>query len=201
MNEVCNVTNKSCGLVIYKVPELNVRREFQPQETKKNIPVNELEQLASQPGGRTLIYNYLYLSDPEVLNEVVNQEVAPEYWLKEEDIPNWMKTCTLDEFKDAIEFGPLGTIDLIKRYSVSLPLNDAAKRAALKEQLNYDVDTILKNIAPDDGEVVASEKKTTGRRTTSSIAVPAAAPESETPAEKNVEAPEEKPIVKLENKE
>lgn len=197
MNKVCNVTNKSCGLVIYKVPELNVRREFQPQETKKNVPVDELEQLASQPGGRTLIYNYLYLSDPEVLNEVVNQEVAPEYWLKEEDIPNWINTCPLDEFKDAIEFGPFGTVDLIKKYSVSLPLNDAAKRAALKEQLNYDVDTILKNIATDDGETVVSEKKTTGRRTTSSISAPAAAHETETPVD---DKPAEKHPVTL-NKE
>lgn len=172
MEKVCNVTNKSCGLVIYKVPELNIRREFQPHETKKNIPVNELEQLASQSGGRTLIYNYLYLEDPEVLEEVVNQEIAPEYWLKETDIPNWMKTCSLDEFKDAIEFAPLGTIDLIKQYAVSLPLNDAAKRAALKEQLNYDIDVILKNVAPEAGEAAPAEKKTVGRRTTSSITAP-----------------------------
>ena len=51
MNKECNVTNKSAGIVIYSVPELGVRREFSPHETKR-LSVNELNALGIQSGGK-----------------------------------------------------------------------------------------------------------------------------------------------------
>jgi hypothetical protein len=165
MENTCTVTNRSSGLVIYNVPELNVRREFYPKEVKKNIPVTEIEKVAAQPGGRELLYNYLFVEDKEVIHEVVNVEEEPEYWLKEEDIPNWMNTCTLDAFKDALDFAPQGVLDLIKSYAISLPLNDFAKRQAIKEQLNFDVTKALELTASDE-KVEETTTKATRRVTT-----------------------------------
>ncbi len=154
MNKTCNVTNKSGGHVVYKVPEKSIRRDFNARETKRNIPVEELEMLAAQQGGRELIYNYLMIDDEEILRYVINAEPAPEYFIKEADLPNWMNTCSLAEFQDALDFAPEGTKDLIKKYAVDLKLNDYAKRQALKEQLHFDVSKALEMIEEDKKEEV-----------------------------------------------
>ena len=39
-----NVKNRSSSMVVYKIPETNLRREFAPGETKR-IPFGELEKL------------------------------------------------------------------------------------------------------------------------------------------------------------
>jgi len=39
-----------------------------------------------------------------------------------------MKTGSLDEFLDCLDFAPEGVTDLIKTLAVELPLNDVAKR-------------------------------------------------------------------------
>lgn len=151
MKDKCTVYNKSAGHVVYKLPELGLRRQFYPREAKKDISVNELEKLAQTPGGRKLILNYLMVDDKEILEYLINGRVEPEYWIKEEDINKWMSTCTLEEFQDALDFAPEGTKDLIKAHAVSLPLNDMSKRDALKKQLGFDVNKAL--------ELTASEEK------------------------------------------
>lgn len=168
MNKECNVTNKSAGTVIYNIPELRVRREFAPHETKR-LSTAELDALAMKAGGKKLIYNYLFVNDEEIVRHLINGEVVPEYYLTEEQIPSWMDTCSLDEFKDALDFAPAGTKDLIKKYAVEKPLNDFSKREAIKEQLGFDVSKALENIQPDEEEkkvAAAAKTGTTGRRTT-----------------------------------
>ena len=56
-----------------------------------------------------------------------------------------MDTCSLDEFKDALDFAPLGVIDLIQDLSVKLPISDIHKRQALKEKTGFDVDRAIAN--------------------------------------------------------
>ena len=50
---------------------------------------------------------------------------------------------SLDAFLDALDFAPIGVIDLIKTLSVQLPLTDLNKRRALKEKTGFDVDRAL----------------------------------------------------------
>ena len=120
MKDQCNVTNKSAGFVIYNIPEKGVRREIAPHETK-HIKVDELDSLSMMGGGKELIYNYLFINDDEILRHLLNKDVEPEYYLTEEQIPSWMESCSIDEFKDALDFAPNGTKDLIKQYAVSKP--------------------------------------------------------------------------------
>lgn len=152
MEQMCKVTNRSAGMVIYNIPEDHIRREFYNHETKE-IPLSELEKLAQRPGGRNLIYNYLSIQNADVVQHLVNHQIEPEYWLTEDKIPSWMNTCTLDEFKDALDFAPEGIKDLIKQYAVSLPLNDFAKRQAMLEQLKFDVTKAIEN-SGEDGEPI-----------------------------------------------
>lgn len=138
MSNKIAVTNRSYGTVIYNIPEMRVRREFTPHETKQ-ITKEELEALTSQPGGRELIEGYLLVHDASALEEIVNIQVEPEYWLTEDKIPSWMNSCSVDEFIDALNFAPEGVKSLIREYAVSLPLNDFNKINAIKDILNFDV--------------------------------------------------------------
>ena len=173
MDKMCKVTNRSAGRVIYNIPEDHIRREFYNKETKE-IALSELEKLAQQPGGRKLIYNYLSIQDADTIGHLVNRPIEPEYWLTEDKIPEWMNTCSLDEFKDALDFAPEGIKDLIKKYAVSLPLNDFAKRQALLEQLGFNVTKAIENSGeegeptkigkPAERRVIRNENAETQRR-------------------------------------
>ena len=156
MDKMCKVTNRSAGRVIYNIPEDHIRREFYNKETKE-IALSELEKLAQQPGGRKLIYNYLSIQDADTIGHLVNRPIEPEYWLTEDKIPGWMNTCSLDEFKDALDFAPEGIKDLIKKYAVSLPLNDFAKRQAMFEQLGFNVTKAIEN-SGEEGESAKTGK-------------------------------------------
>lgn len=173
-NEICAVTNRSSGVVVYNLPERHIRREFMPRETKK-VPYYEIEEVISQPGGRTLFYHYLMV-DTNVMKDALNIEPEPEYHFTEDMIDSWMNTCTLDEFKDALDFAPDGVKDLIKTHAVSLPLNDLTKCEAIQKQLGFNVLQAIKNekdtVADDEVKEQATERRVaattneqTGRRT------------------------------------
>ncbi len=167
MVKECKVTNKSTGPSIYRL-STGFRRELAAGETRM-IPVSELAELVQVPGGRVMIENFLQVQDPEVLNYLLNDEVQDEYWLTKEMIPSWMESCSLDEFKDALDFAPIGTLDLIKDFAVKLPLNDYNKRQAVKDQLDFDVDTAVEATKTD---VVNNAPKQVRRAANSSIPKP-----------------------------
>lgn len=169
MKDKCTVTNKSAGSVVYSIPELGVRRVFYSKEKKPNIAVSELEKLVQMPGGLELLYNYLMVEDKEIINYLINGEVAPEYWLTEDKIPDWLVTSSLDEFKDALDFAPEGTKDLIKKYAVLTELNDFSKREAIKEQLGFDVTRAIENSKDDEQK---AETKQNTRRVTPATTTP-----------------------------
>ena len=89
-NVVYGVKNVSAGVVIYKIPEINIRREFMPGETKNGISFEELEKLTYQAGGRELLANYLQIVDKKVLQDL-GVPTEPEYFYTEEKIMNIMK--------------------------------------------------------------------------------------------------------------
>lgn len=144
MEKTCTVTNRSSGRVIYRIPDMNVRRVFFTGETKQ-IAIDELKALTNQPGGRELIYDYLLIRDPVVVKELMNIDLNTEveYKMTEDEVKSWINTCSLDAFKDALDFGPDGVKDLMKKFAVELPLNDVAKREAMKKQIGFDVDAAI----------------------------------------------------------
>lgn len=170
-----NVKNRSSSVVVYRIPETNLRREFAPGETKK-VPFGELEKLTYQEGGRELLENFLQILEEEVTSNLnVNREV--EYNMNEQQIAALLQTGSLDAFLDALDFAPIGVIDLIKTMAVQLPLTDMAKRKALKEKTGFDVDKALVHIEEEKAEekapaapasngrrVQPAAQQTTGRR-------------------------------------
>lgn len=174
-SKILRVKNRSASLAVYSIPEINVRREFAPGETK-NITYGELEKLSYQSGGRTIMQNFLQIIDPEATGDLgINRE--PEYDLSEQQIVDLMTKGSLDAFLDCLDFAPVGVIDLIKKFSVSLPLNDIDKRDALKKKTGFDVTVALANMQKEKEDMdtptveskerrVKTESAPEGRRTT-----------------------------------
>ena len=144
------VKNRSASRVFYKIPEDNIRREFNPGETKR-ISFEELEKLSYQSGGRELMANFLQIQSEEAISEL-GMHTEPEYNMTEEQIIDLIKTGSLDAFLDCLDFAPVGVIDLLKKFAVSVPLADYDKRQALKEKTGFDVDIALKNMIAEKAE-------------------------------------------------
>lgn len=141
--DMFNVKNRSTSVVVYKIPETNIRREWAPGEVKR-LPFDELEKLTYQPGGRELIANFLQILENEVTDDL-NIHREAEYDMSEAQVRDLILTGSLDAFLDALDFAPLGVIDLIKTLSVSLPITDMQKREALKAKTGFDVDKAIAN--------------------------------------------------------
>ena len=140
------IKNRSGGSVGYTIPELgdkrNIHRHFAAGEIKE-IPVEELRALEFVPGGMVLIEQYFQVLDKTELDRM-NVNVEPEYFLSEEEVKELLISGSLDSFLDALDFAPTGVIDLVKQFSVSLPLNDYQKRQALLKKTGFNVDNALR---------------------------------------------------------
>lgn len=180
MSKKVSIKNRSNSIVIYNIPEMGIRREFMPNEVK-NITSDELEALSYRPGGMDLIRNELLISDAEVLTDMA-VKVEPEYYLDDKGVIELLNTGSMDSFLDCLDFAPQGVLDLIKKYAVSLPVNDSRKREAIKTKLGLDVDLALLHqkqvkeaLEEESGKTerldapvrrVKTEEKPAGRRTT-----------------------------------
>lgn len=170
-----NVKNRSAGAVLYTIPEDNIRRRFTPGETKR-ISYEELLHLSYQPGGRELMANFLQIQS-EGVPKSLGIKTEPEYYMDESQVVELLKSGSLDQFLDCLDFAPAGVIELIKKYAVLLPLDNYEKRQALKSKLGFDVDAAIANSGTEvdskTEEKVQTiiEAPTTGRRTTTNYKV------------------------------
>lgn len=151
------VKNRSDSVVFYTVPDLNVRRNFNPGESK-DISENEIKQLSFQPGGMSLISDFLQI-DRTDLNKIGLGEQEREYFFSEADIKELILNGSRDEFLDALDFAPGGTIDLIKKYAVELPMYDMYKMNALREKTGFDVTKAIENNAEDESAAAVPTKQ------------------------------------------
>lgn len=170
MKKPMTVKNRSSSMVVYRIPEHNIRREFRPTE-KKVVPYEELVWLTYQPGGRMLMENFLQIESIEA-TENLSLHTEPEYFMNESQVIALLQTGSMDEFLDALDFAPQGVKDLIRHYAVSLPLNDSAKRRALKDKTGFDVDAAIANSEPDPEETAKAEAPAATRRTQQKAEVP-----------------------------
>lgn len=144
------VTNRSASMVVYSITEDNIRREFQPGETKK-IKHGELEKLSYQPGGDIIIANYLLIRNDDAIKDL-GVHTEPEYYMTESQVIDLIKNGSLDAWLDCLDFAPEGVQEMIKKLSVSVPLNDYEKRKALKEKTGFDVDAAIKHVEEEKAE-------------------------------------------------
>ena len=175
-NNVYNVKNRSAGMVVYKIPEDGIRREFMPGETKK-VKFSELEKLSYQPGGVALMTHFLQVKADAAIKEL-NIHTEPEYFMDEAKIKEVMVKGSTEAFMDMMDFAPVGVIDLIKKYAVELPLESTPKIEYLKQKTGFDLVKALANIKAEKEEDEA-EGKINPARQGRRVAIPA---EEEVPA-------------------
>lgn len=170
--DTCKVKNRGASFVTYRIPEDGVRRAFQPGEVKV-IKATELEKLMYQPGGPAILTQFLQVMDDDAVKNL-GVHTEPEYYMSEADVVKLVKDGSLDAFMDALDFAPIGVIDLIKKVSVELPLLDLNKRNALEKKTGLNVEAAIKLNAVDKEEEkpaataerrVKTESAPTGRRT------------------------------------
>ena len=138
------VNRKGNGTVCYTIPDMgNLQRVYQDGE-QKIITYEELRKLSYIPGGDVILNDYLIIKDEQILREL-NMAPEQEYFYTKEDIIRLMREGSLDEFLDCLDFAPEGVLESIKTLSVELPLNDVAKRKAILEKLNFNVDNAVRN--------------------------------------------------------
>lgn len=168
--ESYNVKNRSSSRVGYKIPEMNVRRDFQPGEIKK-ISYEELEKLSFQEGGLTLMRDYLQIIEEDVLQRL-DIHTEPEYFMNEDQVYELLTTGTDDELRDCLDFAPVGVIDLVKDVAVRIPLNDFNKREIIKEKTGFNCDAAIRHIQEEKAATKEESK------------APAAAPQRRTSGDK-----------------
>lgn len=152
-DELITVVNKFNGSVGYDISDWKVHRNFYAGESK-NISFEELQKLSFEPGGDVLLKDFLEIRNSQAIKELLHFEPEPEYFYTEADVKRIMLSGSLDEFLDLLDFAPEAIIDIIKELSVNLPLNDVAKRDAIKEKFGFDVSRAIeiKNTKYDGGD-------------------------------------------------
>lgn len=135
--ELIKVSNISDGPVVYSVPELRVRREFQRGETKQ-IPVEELIALHYTTGGMVLIREFLSVDSDELLMSfgIIPE---PEYKWTAQDVKELLLNGSLEQLQDCLEFAPAGIVETVKDMAVSLKINDMSKRQTIQNFTGFNV--------------------------------------------------------------
>ena len=175
-DKIYNVKNRSASSVVVRIPDLGIRKEFAPGETMR-MSFDELEKLSYQAGGRELMANFLQVMEDEVNDELGVPREA-EYYMSESQIAELLRSGSIDQFKDCLDFAPIGVIDLVKQIAVQMPLTDTVKIKALRDKTGFDVEKAIANNeaanAPEQTEGATAEETkpaTTGRRTNTNYKV------------------------------
>lgn len=172
MSTMYRVKNRGASTVVYKIADKGIRREFKPGQV---LPISseELEELTFQPGGTMILSQFLQILDLEGI-QAAGIKPEPEYHMSEADVAKLITSGSLDAFLDALDFAPIGVIDLIKKLSISIPLVDIPKRKALKEKTGFDVEAALRHNEEDkEDDQKTILKQSNGERRVKPDAAPA----------------------------
>ena len=138
------VQNLAGHIVVYKIPEDNVKRIFGPDEVK-TISYSELQKLHYQAGGAVLLQNFLAIKDKAVAEEfgVPTDLYEHEYSWTQEDVDRVLTKGSLDELHDALDFAPEGIIDLIIKRAIELRIPDINKRELIQECTGHNINNMI----------------------------------------------------------
>lgn len=158
-NKLINVRNRNSGETGYVIPDRNINRSWQPNETKK-IPFEELRAFSFMPGGLYCLNNLLVVEDSGALEEL-NMNVEPEYFYTEKDIERILLQGTIDEFADFLDFAPEGAISLARDMAVKEEIPDVRKREMLSKKtgLNINNAIMVNKVMAEEEEATAEAPK------------------------------------------
>ncbi len=119
--------------------------------------------MSYKQGGPELISNYLLIRSEEAIQDL-GVHTEPEYYMTEDQVITLIKDGSLDAWLDCLDFAPEGVIEMLKKLSVSVPLNDYEKRRALKDKTGFDVDAAIKHVEEERAEEAQELKQAAPKR-------------------------------------
>lgn len=158
LNTKVKVRNRNRGSVSYKIDTLRVTRRW-AHNGELMIPINELIELRTIPGGETLLREYLIIMDDEAVKIVFDEEeMAPEYHYTEKEVDFLLYEGKLEQLLDALDYAPQGVLNLIKKKAIEKKPDTTAKVDALNEKFKFNLNTVIANAGADDSQDVEIDK-------------------------------------------
>ena len=115
----------------------------------------EIKNIINTPGGRNIIENYLIVNDKDLLDKM-KIDVQPEYFYTKEDVKKLLEEGTEDQLKDAIDFAPEGTKELIADVAVEERIPNLNKIETISKGTGRDIASQIKT-----SDVSSTEEKVT----------------------------------------
>lgn len=140
--DLVQVQNLVDHTVVFKDEDTHRRIVFNAYEPKK-LTAGILRRLYYSHGGEILLRNYLSVKNAELAKEFGVSEDTIEYNWTQKDVDAVLTTGSLDELKDALDFGPDGIKDLIVDRAIALRIDNVSKRQAIKEKTGSDITTMI----------------------------------------------------------
>lgn len=143
-NTKVKVRNLVSHSVTYKIEEENIRRSFAANE-EKTLTAGELRKLNYKRGGHVLLNEYLNISNEELANEfgVSSDAFKNEYSWDVDKVDKVLLKEPIEVLLDALDFAPLGILDLIQERAIALNINSMDKREAISKALNIDLSKMI----------------------------------------------------------
>jgi len=165
LNKKVSVRNRAKGSISYTIDALRVTRSWATTGAVINIPINELIELTTIPGGQKLLDKYLVIEDKEALSAVYDYELAPEYNYGETEIDYLLHNGTNEQLLDALDYAPQGVLDLIRTMSIKKMPDTTVKVSAINNKFQINLSNLALNAAETE-EDDKEEENTAARRST-----------------------------------
>lgn len=157
------VFNNSGGRVSYNLAEPRVSREFYRPGHMISVTFDEIYALSNEPGGMDLLLHFLQIRDNKV-REALSLPMEPEYLYSTEDVKKLVLQGTQDQLLDALEFGPYGLVEVIRKTAVDLKIDSKVRVELLSETLGIDLKRIYENDQEEADDLVHQQKGESKRR-------------------------------------
>lgn len=153
-----NMTSIDTGYVL----DDGTRRRFH-SFARMNLPTEELRQCVYQHGNY-LFTNVLRICNDDLAAEFGIPEDMVEYKWTKSDIDEAITTMPLDEFLDAVDFGPTGIVEEMARQAVEREITDGERIKALNTATGLNIQQQIVNKHAYDNASAEEESKTSSRR-------------------------------------
>ena len=142
-NEKIAVQSKSNGSVSLTDPRTRIGRTWSHPDQIIYLTKEEIEMMASVPGGMYIFKNYLTIKDRAFAEELFKETLEPEYFYDKKTVKALLEQGTSDQLADALSFGGPGVVELIKDTAIEMNLYNRDKRKLISDAAGVDLDFII----------------------------------------------------------
>lgn len=129
-----------------------------------SVPRDMIERMRYDIGGSNLVKEYLSVKDEDIRAEIGIPEDQIEYDYTKDDVISLLRDAKYDEIADALDFGPLGVVEMIVEEAVALPLTNRNIMKLIEEKTHKNIENMIRNVeALKQGQDVEPKQKSARR--------------------------------------